>query len=110
MFARGGLIICTMRKFPVERSSSRTRIRQSISFELSELEADRPEIVVTRGFGVDICDGGMGLITRYPLKAGAVLKIYFPVAAAKASLPVYSEVVWSKPTDGEYRAGLRFLA
>ena len=45
----------------------------------------------------------------YPLHAGDVLKLFFPVGEGDASLPVFSEVMWSRPADGEYRAGLRFL-
>ena len=68
-----------------------------------------PENILKNGMGVDLSPGGIGLTTDYPLHAGDVLKLFFPVGVGDASLPVFSEVMWSRPADGEYRAGLRFL-
>src|SRR5512144_2147906 len=99
-----------MKKYPVDRSCSRKSIRKPVSFELTLLESGRPVNILKSGVGVDLSPGGMGLTTDYPLHEGEVLKLFFPVEVGNASLPVYTEVVWAKPTDGEFRAGLRFLA
>ena len=88
----------------------RETIHQAVSFELNEFEGGRPKIVMEYGLGVDISSGGVGLSTDYPLREGNVLKIYFPVSAGKARLPVFSEVVWLKPAPKGVKVGLRFLA
>lgn len=94
----------------MKRSSDRESIHQPVSFELSEIESGRLRNIRKSGLGVDISPGGMGLTTDYPLKEGDVLKLYLPVAAGHASVPVFTEVIWLRPSDREFRAGLRFLA
>ena len=99
-----------MAKYSENRSGSRESIQQPVSLELSGIESGRLSTVKRSGLGVDISAGGMGLTTDWQLHAGDVLKLYFPVAAGHTSLPVFTEVVWSRPADGKFRAGLRFLA
>jgi hypothetical protein len=99
-----------MAKYSENRSGSRECINQPVSFELSEIESGRLRNIQKSGLGVDISAGGMGLTTDYQLHTGNVLKLYFPVAAGHAHLPVFTEVIWSRPADGGFKAGLRFLA
>ncbi len=99
-----------MKKYPIERSCARRSIRKPVSFELSLMGSGLPENIVRSGVGVDLSSGGMGLATDYPLHEGEVLKLFFPIGVGNTSLPVYSEVVWSRSKEGEFRAGLRFLA
>jgi hypothetical protein len=98
-----------MAKYSENRSGSRESIHQPVSFDLSGIESGRLRNIQKSGLGVDISSGGMGLTTDFQLHAGDVLKLYFPVAG-HASLPVFTEVIWSRPADGEFRVGLRFLA
>lgn len=93
-----------------KRENSRKTIHQPVSFELSELKQSRPGNVVKSGLGMDISSGGMGLTTDCALREGDVLKLLLPVAAMAATLPVFAEVIWSRPADSGVRAGLRFLA
>ena len=99
-----------MKKYPGDRSCSRKSIRKPVSFELSLMGSGHPVNILKSGVGVDLSSGGMGLTTDYPLHEGDVLKLFFPVDVGNTSLPVFSEVVWARATDGEFRAGLRFLA
>lgn len=99
-----------MEKKAEKRSNSRVAICQSLSFEMSEKVSGRFRNVLAGGFGVDISLGGIGLTSDCFLKEGDVLKLFIPVAEANTRLPVYTEVMWSTPSDGEFRAGLRFLA
>ena len=99
-----------MKTYPIERSCSRKSIRKTVSFELSLIASGQPENILKSGVGVDLGPGGIGLTTDYPLHEGDVLKLFFPVGVGNASLPVFSEVVWARPADGEFKAGLRFLA
>src|SRR6266568_1651230 len=98
-----------MGKYPIERSCSRKNIRKPVSFELSLMGSGLPENIMKSGVGVDLGHGGIGLSTDYPLHEGDVLNLFFPVGVGNASLPVFSEVMWARPADGEFRAGLRFL-
>ena len=104
------LLFTYMKKKAEKRASSRAAICQSLSFEMSEKVSGRFKNVPICGFGVDICLGGIGLITDRILNEGDVLKLFIPVAEVNILLPVYTEVMWSRPTDGDFRAGLRFLA
>lgn len=57
----------------------------------------------------DIGADGIKILTDYPLKKGAVLRLNFPVSGFSALLPVFAEVAWAVPAKDRYRAGLRFL-
>ena len=99
-----------MKKYSIERSFSRKSIRKPVSFELSLMGPGQPGNILKSGTSVDLSDGGIGLTTDYPLHKGDVVKLFFPVGEGNASLPVFTEVAWARPDDGEFRAGLRFLA
>ena len=98
-----------MKKYPIERSCSRKSIRKPVSFELSVMGAGHPKNILKSGVGVDLSPGGIGLTTDYPLNKGDVLKLFFPVNVGNASLPVFSEVVWTQAVNEQFRVGLRFL-
>ena len=100
----------SMEEKPEKRLVRRKNIRQPISFEIGSKESGRFGNVMVKGRGVDICHGGIGLITKWRLEEGNVLKLCLPVAAAHTSLPVFAEVIWMTPVHGRFRAGLRFLA
>jgi len=102
-------MVATMKNLPEKRSNHRKSLRHSVSFELSANESGRLTNLVEQGIGVDLSPGGMGMTTRYPLKGGEVVKLFFPLTDGETKLPVFTEVMWSAPDAGEYRAGLRFL-
>ena len=98
-----------MKNYPENRNHRRETLRQAVSFELSQVESGTVRNTVQQGVGVDLSPGGMGLVTRYPLHGGEVVKVLFPVTQGETRLPVFTEVMWAAPAGGEYRAGLRFL-
>lgn len=96
--------------FPTEqRYDTRKSLQQNVSFELSTMEHGRPSNIVEQGVSVNLSQGGLGMITGYPLKSGEVVKLLFPVTEDAARVPVFTEVMWSEPAGAEYRVGLRFL-
>ncbi len=99
-----------MKEITEKRSFSRETIDQPLKFEMSDRRTGRFGKVLISGCGIDMGDGGIGLITDCPLEAGDVLKVLVPAAMVKINLPVYVEVMWSAPAGGKRRAGLRFLA
>lgn len=102
-------IVGSMKNATDNRTDTRMAFRQAVSFELSTMESGRFANIVEQGLGVDLCLGGMGMTTRYQLKSGDVLKLFFPVTEGETRLPVYTEVMWSRSAAGECRTGLRFL-
>jgi hypothetical protein len=93
-----------------KRSADRMSYTQAVTLELSVMESGQLGNVHRSGVGVDISLTGMGLKTDQALSKGEVLKVSLPVGAMEINMPVYSEVMWTRPEDGGYRAGLRFLA
>jgi hypothetical protein len=81
-----------------------------IQFDLCEMLPGRFVNSIRTGVTVDISDGGLGLVTKHPLKSGDVVKLEIPVEARHARLPIYSLIVWVTEADNHFKAGLRFLA
>jgi hypothetical protein len=73
------------------------------------ISGEELENITCEAIGVDISSSGLGVVTDYALKEGDVLKSRIPVIEMDTALPVYAEVVWSKPHNGKFRVGLRFL-
>ena len=59
--------------------------------------------------GIDISSGGLGITTSQLLKTGEVVKVEYPLSDSGLTVPVYSEVVWTRMSEGVGRVGLRFL-
>ena len=95
---------------PENRTCRRNVIHQTVSFELIERGGGGLKTVLVDGVGVDLSSEGVGVFTEYPLREGEVLKLRYPVNVGDASLPVYTEVMWSRASNQHFRAGLRFLA
>ena len=62
-----------------------------------------------QGLAMDISAGGLGLKTDHALPEGSVLKFNIPIKDVEITIPVFAQVMWSKPDDGNFRAGLSFL-
>ncbi len=92
-----------------KRLSDRKILNKTIHFELSIMESGQLKNIQYDGLGLDISHGGLGLTTEYALKEEDVLKLIFPINELDTTLPVFAETVWSKPANGHFRAGLRFL-
>jgi hypothetical protein len=61
------------------------------------------------GLCLDISDDGLGFTVDVPLKKGEIIKLLIPASTARTSVPVFSEVIWARPTNDHFRTGLRFL-
>ncbi len=92
------------------RQFDRVTFQRAIQYEHCEMQPGRIVNAMESGNGVDISNGGMGLVTKCKLKCGEVMKLHIPADAVKANMPVYSLVVWVKPKNDYFHAGLRFLA
>jgi hypothetical protein len=92
-----------------KRSIERKIFNKTIHFELSIMESGQLKNIQYDGLALDISQAGLGLSTEYALKEGDVLKLIFPINELNITLPVFAETVWSKPANGHFRAGLRFL-
>lgn len=58
---------------------------------------------------VDISSAGIGMITNSSLHKGEVLKLHFAVPKLEVTLPVLTEVIWTRQVDDHFRVGLQFL-
>ena len=92
------------------RCSPRNAINQPVSLELSGLEGGKIHAVHISGTCVDISSEGMGITTNDVLNEGDVLKLHLSVNDMKVTLPILTEVKWLQQVDGQYKAGLQFLA
>ena len=93
----------------VKRSETRKPCEQKVTFELSADKASRLTKNHFNGRCVDISKYGMGLKTEHQLERSQVIKLYMPMKHTETDMPVFAEVVWSKPDNGMSRTGLRFL-
>jgi len=92
------------------RRDTRKEYKQEVSFE-SMLAGEQGKTVALRtGQAVDIGHGGLGLVSQYSPTEGEVLKLTIALKDPEVTLPVFAEVMWVSPFNGQYRAGLRFLA
>lgn len=95
------------------------RLRLSVPFSFTVLEAKNPSIARNRRFAdqtKDLSGGGLSFETDLPLVQGDVLHLHLtlPVSEAGPSpagpVEVKSQVVWSrKEDDGTYHGGLVFV-
>ena len=61
------------------------------------------------GVSVDISEGGLGMITDYPLKAGDILTFEDGVKSSNITAKI-AIVRWTQNIEGKkYRVGLRFV-
>jgi hypothetical protein len=79
------------------------------SFEIDAIEG-KVKNVKQHATGVDISSCGLGMKTRYALREGSVLKFFLPMRELEVTIPVFAQVMWSKPSNDHFRVGLRFLA
>lgn len=92
------------------RGSLRTAVCQPVSLEVMGVEQGRVRDLRIDGTTVDISSGGLGMITAGMLGLGEVLKLNLAVSGMQVTLPLLAEVMWLRKMNGEYRAGLQFLA
>ena len=92
-----------------KRSKVRRAFNRAVPFEMLTVESNQVENIQQKALCLDISEGGLGLSAGVPLKRGQVVKVFLPVQKVHVSLPVFAEVVWSEPSNGSFRVGLRIL-
>jgi len=95
-------------KTKLKRMFDRKGFDQPVSYETSIVNG-KMENIRHIGIALDISTGGMGLITDLALAEGSVVKFNIPMKEVDITLPVFAQVVWSKPDDDHFRTGLSFL-
>lgn len=93
-----------------QRTSLRQAMARPVSLEHLGLDQGRVHDLRVAGTSVDISSGGLGVTTSGALRKGDVLKLNLAVSDMQVTLPILAEVMWLRQVDGEYRAGLQFLA
>ena len=96
-------------EYAITRACTRKSFKHPVSFELGASEKTLHD-VKREGICVDISACGLGVETVHEVPNGAVLKFHIPVRELEITIPVFAQVMWSKPTDDHFRMGLRFLA
>jgi hypothetical protein len=92
-----------------KRTSPRSAFRQPIRFDLSYDDVQGLITIEQQGFGVDISQHGLGMLTAYPLKKDEVLRLRFPPESAEATPSVFARVAWARMDGYSFRVGLAFL-
>jgi len=92
-----------------KRSKVRRAFNRAVPFEMITVESNQVENIQQKALCLDISESGLGLSAGVPLKRSQVVKVFLPVQKVRTSLPVFAEVVWSEPSNGSFRVGLRIL-
>jgi len=97
-------------KFKAERRTKRRKIfRKCIFFEQVITELNRMKNIQRNGVCLNISESGLGFTTDVGLSRGEVIKLFIPASTVGTTVPVFSEVMWARPTNDHFRTGLRFL-
>jgi Tfp pilus assembly protein PilZ len=92
-----------------KRQSQRSDFTEFLKLKLSATHPSA-DFLVRTARGIDISTGGVGLETDDELQKGEVVKLSVPLGMGGTNIPVFAEVRWVKPLNGNYRMGLQFLA
>ena len=91
------------------RTSPRSAYAHPVQFDVNCLGSEGLMSTEQKGFGVDISKYGFGLLTRYPLKKGEVLRLHLPLDSSQSGLPIFARVAWTRRADRQFRVGMQFL-
>jgi hypothetical protein len=91
------------------RKSARHPYSEQVDFEAMTAGTKKIGVAHHRADCLNISRGGMGITSRFELEEGKVLKLSIPFKQ-HVTLPVFAEVIWAKPEDDTFRAGMRFLS
>ena len=92
-----------------QRGLQRETLGNPVSFDLKRMASGRWENIQGQGQGIDVSSKGLGFVTPIPLNKGEILCLNFPVISPNTTLPVFSEVRWSRQEGEHYRVGVAFL-
>ncbi len=85
-------------------------MRQVVRYESASPGTSSATRGMTQGVARDISEGGLSLRTPAPLRRGEILRLHVPLPGGSTSVPVASEVLWTKEEEGGFASGLQFLA
>ena len=83
---------------------------QLVNYESASALASASSLSVAHGVARNISEGGLSLRTAMPLRRGEILRLHVPLPGGPTSVPVSSEVLWTKEEEGGFSSGLQFLA
>jgi hypothetical protein len=92
------------------RKIPRLEFLDPVHLSLAQEKSGNIKPIENEAQGIDISSHGLGILTPLALKAGDVLKVSLPARTDGTFLPVFSQIVWVKRQEKEYRAGLQFLS
>jgi hypothetical protein len=85
------------------RKYQRTSLPATASIPVTVIQFGKLERIDLTVKGVDISDGGLGIVSDVPLSPGFIW-FWSAVGDHKGGM-----IVWSRKADGYYRAGIQFL-
>lgn len=90
------------------RKCVRKPFASTIKYSIMVLDTGEWRKLHKEGTSFDISEGGLGMVTDYPFKAGDILA--FDEEILINSITVKTAIVkWSKSEDESYRVGLGFI-
>jgi hypothetical protein len=98
-----------MEKAPDKRQLERRIFSYPVLIECNDPDFGSFEPFQLKAVGVDINSNGIGVLTEKPLNPGGVVKLYLPLGDPKTMIPTFSEVRWTRKSEGSYRMGLHFI-
>ncbi len=90
-----------------KRRYERKPFVQQIKFYMPAFHREKDRIY-SYGDSVDISEGGLGMITHFPLMRGNIL-FFDPEIKVNGIVAESSVVRWVKEIDSKYRVGLEFV-
>jgi hypothetical protein len=85
------------------RKYQRTSLPTAVSIPVTVIQFGKLERIDLTVKGVDISDGGLGIVSDVPLSPGFIW-FWSAVGDYKGGM-----IVWSRKADGYYQAGIQFL-
>jgi hypothetical protein len=98
-----------MDKTTEKRRLERKVFSNPILIECNEQNTGSLRPLQLRGMGIDIHSDGIGILADQTIDPGGVVKLYLPLGDPKTVIPTFSEVRWTRPSEGRYRIGLHFI-
>jgi hypothetical protein len=98
-----------MEKTPDKRKLERGPFSYPVLIEYNDPDSGSFGPVQLRAGGVDINSNGIGILAEKPVNPGGVVKVYLPLGDPKTMIATFSEVRWTKKSEGNYRMGLHFI-
>jgi hypothetical protein len=93
-----------------KRKLARSGFPQVVHLRLTAEQSGKLELLESVSRGIDINSHGLGLVTNLSLRKRDLIKVQLPAQAEGTLLPVFSQVIWAKKENNEYRVGLQFLS